>query len=86
MSKKTEDKELHFNDLRNKIGNVFVLINLASKRVRELASGAPKLIQVESDNHMQIALEEITQGKITANKKDVPEKKRKTSKGKEKQK
>ena len=71
-----KDKELHSKDSRNKVDNVFVLINLASKRVKELVSGAPKLIQTEGDDPMQIALEEIAQGKITAGeKKDILEEK-----------
>jgi DNA-directed RNA polymerase omega subunit len=63
-----KDKELYFEDLKDKVDSVFALINLASKRVRELASGAPKLIQTECNDPMQIALEEIAQGKIVSGK------------------
>jgi DNA-directed RNA polymerase subunit omega len=70
-----KDKELYLQD---KVDNVFVLVNVASKRVRELISGAPKLIQTECNDPIQIALEEITQGKITAGKKkDIPEEEKK---------
>ena len=85
MSKKAEDKKLHVGDLRNKVDNIFVLINLAGKRIRELVSGSPKLIQTESDDPMYIALEEITQGKITVGKsKNVSTDKQETSGKKEK--
>ncbi|HIE43575.1 MAG TPA: DNA-directed RNA polymerase subunit omega [Candidatus Omnitrophica bacterium] len=69
-----KEKELSFEDLQGKVSSVFALINLASKRVRELASGAPKLVETDCDNPFQIALEEIAQGKITlSKKKEVPE-------------
>lgn len=83
MSKKVKGEELHSQELKDKIDNIFVLINLASKRVRELVSGAPKLIQTESGDLMQIALEEIAQGKITVGKhKDISEEKQEPSKEK----
>ncbi len=66
MTKKNEDKKA---DSSNKIENVFELINLASKRVRELVSGAPKLIQEETEDPIQIALREISEGKITVGRK-----------------
>jgi DNA-directed RNA polymerase omega subunit len=78
-----KEEELPLKDLRGKIDNIFVLINLAGKRVKELVSGAPKLIQTECDDPIQIALEEIAQGKITVGKhKDTPEKKQEVSKEK----
>lgn len=74
MVKKTEDKKAGSDSSSNKIENVFELISLASKRARELVSGAPKLIQTEIEDPMQIALEEIAQGKITVGRKqNIPE-------------
>ena len=73
-----KDKESHLKGSSNKADNIFVLINLASKRVRELVSGAPKLIQTEFNDPIKIALEEIAQGKITfGKKKDVSEEEKK---------
>lgn len=69
-----KNKEVYFEDLKGKVDNIFVLVNLASKRVRELVSGSPKLIQIECDDPMQIALEEIAQDKITVGKKKEEEK------------
>ncbi len=69
-----KDKKSCSKDLEGKVENVFVLINLASKRARELISGAPKLIQTECNDPMQTALEEIAQGKTTVGKKkDISE-------------
>ncbi len=80
MAKKTEDKKVHVDKVsgnsKGKIENAFELITLARKRVKELVSGAPKLIQSEIEDPMQIALEEIAQGKITVGRKqNIPEKK-----------
>ncbi|MDD5454389.1 MAG: DNA-directed RNA polymerase subunit omega [Candidatus Ratteibacteria bacterium] len=66
MTKKHEDKKVNPD---NKIVNVFELINLAGKRARELVSGAPKLIQEEIEDPIQIALREISEGKITVGRK-----------------
>jgi DNA-directed RNA polymerase subunit omega len=78
MVKKIEDKKAHSDSPSNKIENVFELINLASMRARELVAGSPKLIQTEIEDPMQIALEEIAQGKITFGiKQNIPEEKEK---------
>jgi len=83
MAKKTEEKKTNADISSNKIENVFELISLASKRARELVSGAPKLIQTEIEDPMQIALEEIAQGKITVGRKqNIPEGKNKKKKPK----
>jgi DNA-directed RNA polymerase subunit omega len=78
-----KNKEACFKDLKGRVENVFILINLASKRARELISGAPKLIQTECNDSIQIALEEIVQGKITVGKgKDISKKEKEEKKGK----
>lgn len=64
-----KNKESPSKNLKDGIDNVFILVNLASKRGRELSSGATKLIQTECDDPMQIALKEIAQGKVTFNQK-----------------
>lgn len=85
MVKKTEEKKKHSDSSSDKVENVFELITLASKRARELVSGSPKLIQTEIEGPMQIALEEIEQGKITIGRKpNTPEKKEKKKEKKSK--
>ena len=57
-------------NLKTRVDSIFVLINLAGKRIRELVSGSPKLIETESNDFIGIALEEISQGKISPGKKE----------------
>ncbi|MCD5401485.1 DNA-directed RNA polymerase subunit omega [candidate division NPL-UPA2 bacterium] len=49
---------------RVNIGNVYKLVIVASKRVRQLNEGSPKLVDTDSIKPMTIALEEIAAGKI----------------------
>ena len=46
------------------IGNTFALSVLLQKRCQELVRGAQKLVDLESDSPIDIALEEVIQGKI----------------------
>lgn len=47
------------------VGNTFELTTLIQKRCRELVKGRQrKLVDLESRNPIQIALEEVLQGKI----------------------
>lgn len=62
-------KKINNEGLQNKVGNVFILVNLASKRVRELASGAPKLLETKNNDPIHVALEEIAEGKVVAGEK-----------------
>ena len=81
MSKPPDEK------LTNKLRSSYPLVNLASKRARELLAGAPKLIETDKTDPLEIALEEIAQGEITwREKKEVSEegKKRKKSATKKK--
>ncbi len=51
-----------------KIPNKDILVNLASRRAKELARGAHPLLAIdraERGNHLDIALREIAEGKIT---------------------
>ena len=50
--------------LRDKVGGVYKLVILASKRTRELNDGSPKLVETDSKKLTTIALEEIVAGKI----------------------
>ena len=47
-----------------KVSNNFMLTALLSKRVRELRRGARSLIETKAKNAVEIAMEEIKQGKV----------------------
>lgn len=51
-------------DLADKVGGVFRLAVLLQKRVRELVSGAPKLVQTDLEDPIDIALLEIEEDAI----------------------
>lgn len=46
------------------IDNVYKLVMVASKRVRQLNDGSPKLVETNSEKLTTVALEEIAAGKI----------------------
>ncbi|MDQ7779877.1 MAG: DNA-directed RNA polymerase subunit omega [Planctomycetota bacterium] len=48
-----------------KIGSKFRLAVLIQKRVRELMRGAPRLIQYDSRDPVEVALQEIIQEKVS---------------------
>ena len=50
--------------LLDKVGSIYKICILASKRALQLNDGAPKRVDVESGKLATIALEEIKQGKI----------------------
>ncbi|MCK4436716.1 DNA-directed RNA polymerase subunit omega [bacterium] len=58
------DREIDMDKLRDKVGSAYKLVILASKRVRELNEGSPKLVETDSKDLTDIALEEIAAGKI----------------------
>ena len=51
-------------ELLKKCGSVYKLVILAAKRAKELAGGAPVLIETGQRKATSIALEEILQGKV----------------------
>ncbi len=53
------------------IDNVYELVILASKRVRQLNEGSPKLVETRSGKATTIALEEIAAGKIGCKEKSL---------------
>ena len=59
-----EEKIRILDELEERVGGRFSLTSLLQKRVRELVAGAPKLVEVKSDNPIDIAIEEIRAGKI----------------------
>ena len=46
-----------------KADNIFILLNMAAKRARQLNTGSPKLVDIKG-TAVNIALEEIRTGKI----------------------
>lgn len=58
-------KKIRTQDLLEKVDSQFKLVNLAAKRVKSLSHGAPSLLKKKKTNLIEIALEEISEGKIT---------------------
>ncbi|REJ34548.1 MAG: DNA-directed RNA polymerase subunit omega [Bacillota bacterium] len=50
--------------LREKVDSRYALVVAAAKRARQLLDGAPKLVDVESDKPVTIALWEIGEDKL----------------------
>ena len=59
-----EEKIRVIDELEQKVGGRFQLTALLQKRVRELVAGAPRLVDIRSENPIDIAIEEIRAGKI----------------------
>jgi DNA-directed RNA polymerase subunit omega len=52
-------------DCLEKVENRFLLVMLASKRVKQLYKGAPPLIDVRDNRNVVVSLREIAAGKVT---------------------
>lgn len=50
--------------LAEKFGGRFKLTVLLQKRVRELVRGAPRLVETDHKNLIDVAMEEVRQGKL----------------------
>lgn len=59
-----EEKIRIIDELEQKVGGRFQLTALLQKRVRELVAGAPRLVEIRSENPIDVAIEEIRAGKI----------------------
>ena len=57
--------KLSLEELVSKVGNRYKLVALTSARVRELSEGARPLVEIDSKNLADIALAEISSGKIS---------------------
>ncbi len=55
--------DTNMEELLEKADNIFILLNMAAKRARQLNAGSPKLVDIK-DTAVNIALEEIRAGKI----------------------
>ena len=52
------------DELEQKVGGRFQLTSLLQMRIRELVAGAPRLVEIRSDNPIDVAIEEVRAGKI----------------------
>jgi DNA-directed RNA polymerase subunit omega len=59
-----EEKIRIIDELEAKVGGRFQLTALLQKRIRELVAGAPRLVDIRSDNPIDVAIEEVRAGKI----------------------
>jgi len=59
-----EDKIRVIDELESRVGGRFKLTALLQKRVRELVAGAPRLVDIRSENPIDIAIAEVRAGKI----------------------
>ncbi len=59
-----QEKIRVIDELEAKVGGRFQLTSLLQKRIRELVAGAPRLVDIRSDNPIDIAIEEVRAGKI----------------------
>jgi len=59
-----DEKIRIIDELEAKVGGRFQLTALLQKRIRELVAGAPRLVDIRSDNPIDVAIEEIRAGKI----------------------
>jgi len=48
-----------------KIPNTFILVLVATERLKEIKKGAKTLVDIDSDNPYEILSEEIIQGKLS---------------------
>lgn len=60
----TRDSRVRIEEALDKVGGRFKLTVLIQKRVQELNKGAPRLVETESKNLIDVVLEEILADKI----------------------
>jgi len=53
------------NELSDKVDSRYTLVVEAAKRARQLVDGAPKLVDVDSDKPVTVAIQEIYENKIS---------------------
>ena len=59
-----EEKIRIIDELDQKVGGRFKLTALLQRRIRELVAGAPRLVDVRSDNPIDVAIAEVRAGKV----------------------
>ena len=60
-------------DCLKRIPNRFYLVHVATKRVRQLLEGSPRLVKASSNEDVVTALREIAAGKVFIKKEDSQE-------------
>ena len=55
---------MEIEELVERCGSMYKLVILAAKRAKELADGAPPLVEFDHKKATSIALEEIRQGRV----------------------
>ena len=56
--------QVAIEELLKRCGSIYRLVILAAKRAKEVAEGAPPLVETSQKKVTSIALEEIVQGKV----------------------
>jgi DNA-directed RNA polymerase subunit omega len=56
--------QVPMEELLKRCGSVYKLVLLAAKRAKEVADGAPPLVETQQKKATSVALEEILQGKV----------------------
>ena len=59
-----DEKIRIIDELDVKVGGRFKLTALLQKRIRELVAGAPRLVDIRSDNPIDVAIAEVRAGKV----------------------
>ena len=78
--------QVPMEELMTRCDSVYKLVILAAKRAKELAEGAPPLVEVDTKKVTTVALQEIRQGKVFVKGTAKPEKKSKSRAAKAKEK
>ena len=66
-----DEKIRIIDELDVKVGGRFKLTALLQKRIRELVAGAPRLVEIRSDNPIDVAIAEVRAGKVELVTEDV---------------
>ena len=59
-----DEKIRIIDELDVKVGGRFKLTALLQKHIRELVAGAPRLVEIRSDNPIDVAIAEVRAGKV----------------------
>ena len=60
-------------DCLKKVENRFVLVNMVSKRVRQIREGSDYLVSSPKNEDIVVSLREVAAGKVVSQKTDLPE-------------
>ncbi|HHV60011.1 MAG TPA: DNA-directed RNA polymerase subunit omega [Clostridiaceae bacterium] len=60
------------SELLNKVDTRYTLVVATAKRARQLVDGAQRLVEVNSESPVTVAIEEIKKGKIRYYRKNKP--------------